>query len=320
MNDTLSHERFLDSLRHNLGVVMLSALDDPDVIEILVNPDKTLWIESHAKGMECFGEVNPDQVRMVINHVAYALDKKVTPESPIVEGELPLYGLRFEGLVPPVVTSPTMSIRKKAARKLTLADYVAGKIMPASVKASLEAALATHKNILVVGGTSSGKTTLVNALIHSLSLLCPDDRLIIIEDTRELESASKNTVFLRSSEFVSMNDLLKATMRLRPKRILVGEVRGPEALSLLKSWNTGHPGGIATVHADSAQGGLTRLEQLILEATPAPMSKLIAEAVGLVVFVASTPRGRAIEEVIEVKGFDPCLHYRVEGIFPGGIK
>lgn len=298
-----SLERSLESLSFNLGTELIAALNDPAVLEVLVNPDKTVWVEKLGQGMKCIGTMEPRRSRMIIALVAASMETNASVEFPIIEGELPLDGSRFEGLLPPVVSNPSFTIRKLASEVFSLGQYVEQGIMPPLVRDLLHQAVQDHKNILVVGGTGSGKTTLVNGIIDAISQLCPSDRSAIIEDTPELQSNSKNTVFLRTSDFVGMDRLLRATMRLRPDRIMVGEVRGGEALTLLKSWNTGHPGGVATVHANSAYGGLTRLEQLISEATIAPMQQLIAEAVDMVLFISRTPKGRAIKEVINVTGF-----------------
>ena len=311
-----SRERSLESLRFNLGMDLIDALNDPAVVEVLVNPDKTVWVEKLGQGMKCIGTMEPSRSRMIITLVAASLETNASAESPIVEGELPLDGSRFEGLLPPVVSNPSFTIRKKASQVFTLEQYVEQGIMPSLVRDLLSQAVQNRKNILVVGGTGSGKTTLVNGIIDAIPLLCPFDRSVIIEDTAELQSTSENTVFLRTSDFVDMNRLLRATMRLRPDRILVGEVRGGEALTLLKSWNTGHPGGVATVHANSAYGGLTRLEQLISEATIAPMQQLIAEAVHIVLSITRTPQGRSIKQVIEVTGYNPVTQkYTYEVIY-----
>ena len=311
-----SRERSLESLSFNLGADLIDALNNPNVVEVLVNPDKTVWVERLGQGMKCIGTMESSRSRMIITLVAASLETNASVESPIIEGELPLDGSRFEGLLPPVVSNPSFTIRKKASQVFTLEQYVEQGIMPPLVRDLISQAVQNHKNILVVGGTGSGKTTLVNGIIDAIALLCPHDRAVIIEDTAELQSTSENTVFLRTSDFVDMNRLLRATMRLRPDRILVGEVRGGEALTLLKSWNTGHPGGVATVHANSAYGGLTRLEQLISEATIAPMQQLIAEAVHIVLVITRTPQGRTIREVIEVTGYDPVVQkYTYEVIY-----
>jgi type IV secretion system protein VirB11 len=309
-------EVLLDSLKINLGKTIMDALADPDVLEILVNPDKTLWIERFGKPMELAGRMEPDNSRMVIGNVATALHTLATVESPIVEGELPLDGSRFEGLVPPIVGNPSFTIRKRASRVFSLEEYVTAGIMPPLALELIASAITFRENILVVGGTGSGKTTLVNGIIHKLSELCPDDRLVIIEDTSELQCASRNKMFLRTSLHINMIELLRATMRLRPDRILIGEVRGGEALSLLDSWNTGHPGGVATVHANSAINGLTRLERLAARATDAPMQTLIGEAVNISIFIKRTPQGRKITEVIRVIEYDPLKqHYKTEVLY-----
>jgi type IV secretion system protein VirB11 len=170
-----------------------------------------------------------------------------------------------------------------------------------------------HQNILVVGGTGSGKTTLTNAIIDYTAIAWPNERLVIIEDTAEIQSRSKNSVILRATDTVDMLRLLKATMRLRPTRILVGEVRGAEALSLIKAWNTGHPGGVATIHANSAEAALSRMESLVAEATAAPMQKVIAEAVHVIVSIAKTAQGRKVQDVLRVEGYDQH-RYRLQSI------
>lgn len=298
-------DRLLASLTHNFGPIIMEALRDPDVIEIMVNPDQTLWIEKLGQDMALHGKLAPAQSRLIISLVASALETTVTAARPIVEGELPLDGSRFEGLMPPIVSGPSFTIRKRASRVFTLDDYVASGILPPSASVILAQAIESRRNILVVGGTGSGKTTLVNAIIDGISRTCPNDRLIIIEDTAELQSSSDNTVFMRCSDGVPIQRLVKVSMRYRPTRILVGEVRDGSALDLLKAWNTGHPGGVATVHAGSAAAGLLRLEQLIAEATPVPTPALIAEAVDMICFIERAPGGRRVSDIVTVKGFDP---------------
>ncbi len=310
-------ERLRASLEHNLGPVIMAALRDPEVVEIMLNPDQTLWIERLGQDMVQHGTLAPAQGRLIVSLVASALDTTVTPERPIVEGELPPLaaggGSRFEGLLPPIVAGPSFTIRKRASKVFTLDEYVDSGILAPEARIVLDEAVASRRNILVVGGTGSGKTTFVNALIDGIATQCPEDRLVLLEDTAELQSRSPNTVFLRTSDGVGMQRLVKVTMRLRPTRILVGEVRDGAALDLLKSWNTGHPGGVATVHAGSAAGGLIRLEQLIAEATPAPMRTLIAEAVDLVVCIERTPAGRRVSEIVRVRSLDPkTLSYDLE--------
>ncbi|WP_320008946.1 P-type conjugative transfer ATPase TrbB [Maridesulfovibrio sp.] len=297
--------RLVQNLHHNMGSTIVKALEDPDVVEIMVNPDGKIWIEKLGEGMKEISDIPSSQTRMIISLVATSLDTTVSKDSPIVEGELPLDGSRFEGLFPPVVKAASFTIRKKASKVFPLENYVENEIMSQEVMESIKAAVTAKKNILVVGGTGSGKTTLVNGVINSISEIEPDARLIIIEDTAELQSKSANTLFLRAFKNTSIQTLVRATMRLRPDRILVGEVRGGEALDLLKAWNTGHPGGIATVHANSAAEGLFRIEQLISEASMSPMPHLIGSAIDFIIFICRTQTGRKVTEVVTVSGFDP---------------
>ncbi len=180
--------------------------------------------------------------------------------------------------------------------------------MSSSQAECVQSAIARRDNILVVGGTGTGKTTLGNALIDTMVEVSPDHRIVIIEDTREIQCRAQNSVQMKTSENKSMTQLLRATLRLRPDRIIVGEVRGGEALALLKAWNTGHPGGIATLHANNARAGLIRLEQLVAEAVTdsggRQMSTLIAEAVDLIVVISKIGGQRKITEIAQVKGFD----------------
>lgn len=308
-------KRLLRKLRGELGQTVLDALEDPSVIEIMLNSDGSLWIERHGQGMQRVGTMSAPNAESLMGTIADALHTVVTRENPILEGELPLDGSRFEGLLPPIVGHPTFTIRKKASVVFTLAQYVEQGIMTPEQQAAIEAAILRRANILVVGGTGSGKTTLTNAIIDGISTACPDDRLVIIEDTAEIQCKAENSVILRASVDVDMLRLLRATMRLRPDRILVGEVRGGEALALLKAWNTGHPGGVATIHANGANAGLIRLEQLIAEATAAAnMAPLIAEAVDLVIAIEKTKGGRRIKEIIEVSGISERGIYQTQPV------
>jgi len=307
-------KRLLRKLRGELGQTVLDALEDPSVIEIMLNSDGSLWIERHG-GMQRVGTMSAPNAESLMGTIADALHTVVTRENPILEGELPLDGSRFEGLLPPIVGHPTFTIRKKASVVFTLGQYVEQGIMTPEQQTAIEAAILRRANILVVGGTGSGKTTLTNAIIDSISTSCPDDRLVIIEDTAEIQCKAENSVILRASVDVDMLRLLRATMRLRPDRILVGEVRGGEALALLKAWNTGHPGGVATIHANGAHAGLIRLEQLIAEATAAAnMAPLIAEAVDLVIAIEKTNGGRRIKEIIEVSGISERGTYKTQPV------
>ena len=305
---TCDDPRLLDGLRHSCGPVFMNALEDPDVIEIMLNPDGSLWIEKYGQEHEPIGVISVAQSRLILSQVASGLDLTVNEKNPIVEGEFPLDGSRFEGTFPPIVgPGPSFSLRKKASRVFTLEEYMlSGSLTPEAV-AIIEDAVRHRQNIVVVGGTSSGKTTFVNAVIDAISRITPSHRLIILEDTPELQSKSPNTVFLRTSVLaeVDMRKLAKVSMRYAPKRILVGEVRDAAALEMLKLWNTGHPGGVSTFHADSAEEALERLEELVEEAGLGPKQKLIGRAVDLAVYMEKTPDNRRqISSIIKVNKFN----------------
>ncbi len=298
-----SRERMEEFLRRILGKDILGHLHDPAIVEILLNPDGQVWVDVLGGGLELRGRLDAGSGRMIIDTVASMLGTTISAESPIISGELPIDGSRFEGLIPPVVERPTFTIRKKALLIFTLEDYVAKGIMTARQREILIDAVRKRWNILVSGGTGTGKTTLANAILHAVSQETPEHRIVIIEDTRELQCAAPDTVFLRTSDTIDMTRLLKSTMRMRPDRIVVGEVRGPEALALLKAWNTGHPGGVGTVHANDARAALIRVGQLIQEANVPPAPHLIAEAVNLVVSIKRTPTGRIVDEIVQVQEY-----------------
>ena len=291
-------------LRTAFCPVVREALEAPDTIEIMANPDGSVWIEKAGIGLIVSKHtLAPSDRERVIRLVASGVGEAAGRTSPIVSAELPGSGERFEGLLPPVSTAPCFAIRKPASTPFQLGDYVAQGALAPALAAALKHSIAARTNILIAGGTSSGKTTFTNALLAESSL--HDDRIVILEDTRELRCAAPNVVQLRTHrEAATLQDLVRSTLRMRPDRIIVGEVRGAEALDLLKAWNTGHPGGITTLHANSAHGALTRLEQLTLEATPRAPFDLIAEAIDVVVFMSRAGGQRRVEEALRVTGFD----------------
>lgn len=297
-------ERRLAALRYALGPVVVAALANPDVVEIMLNDDGKLWIESLGK-MTHAGEICPDDAMAILNQVSSALNGEISKENPLVEGELPLNGERFEGFAPPVVKRASFAIRKRAGRIFPLSDYVRAGVLTFAQAETLRMAIAKRQNILVAGGTGSGKTTFVNGLLNELSILTPARRMVFLEDTQELQCTLTNRLFLRASEWTDMAKLSIAVNRARPDSITVGEVRsGGPALALLKLWNTGHPGGMSTVHSDSGYEALTRLDQLIQEVSMNPQRELIGDAVNLVVFLERTEVGRRVKEIIRVDGYD----------------
>ena len=268
--------RLAESMKRQLGA-FCPLLRERDVIELMLNADGRLWVDRLGQPMKAVGKIAASAAESFIATVASTLRSAVTRENPILECELPAEppfdGSRFEALIPPVVSAPVFTIRRKASAVFTLEEYERQGIMTGWQRAAIESAVAERRNILVVGGTTTGKTTLTNAIIDQMVQATPHHRLVIIEDTAEIQCAAPNAVVLRATDTVDMQRLLKATLRLRPDRIIVGEVRGGEALAMLKAWNTGHPGGVCTVHANHARAGLTRVEQMIAEVSQTPMRR-----------------------------------------------
>ncbi|TLW96073.1 P-type conjugative transfer ATPase TrbB [Rhizobium sp. MHM7A] len=303
MNQLRSHPRLVRKLQEALGDQLCVALDDATVVEIMLNPDGKLFIERLGHGVAPAGEMSSAAAEMVIGTVAHVLQSEVDTEQPIISGELPIGGHRFEGLLPPVVAKPAFTIRRRASRLIPLEDYVRTGVMTEYQAATIRSAISARLNIVICGGTGSGKTTLANAVIDEIVKSSPEDRLVILEDTAEIQCAADNAVLLHTSDTIDMGRLLKSTMRLRPDRIVVGEVRDGAALTLLKAWNTGHPGGVATIHSNTAMSALRRLEQLTAEASQQPMHEVIGEAVDLIISIERTPRGRIVRDIIQVERF-----------------
>jgi len=299
-----------------MGEVISAALADDSTTEVMVNPDGRLWIDRHGEGRIALDVlIGGAEVERIIRLVASHIGQECHAGQPIVSAEIPETGERFEGLLPPVSSAPCFSIRKPAQVLYRLSDYVSAQTLLAEQACQLQEAVEASKNIVVAGGTSSGKTTLVNALLAEVA--SSGDRVIIIEDTRELSCAAEDCVALRTKPGVAtLADLVRSTLRLRPDRIVVGEVRGAEALDMLKAWNTGHPGGITTLHANSAHGALYRLEQLIQEAVITVPRRMIAEAIDIVVFLKGRGPGRRVETIASLEGLDANGDYRLKSLNP----
>jgi type IV secretion system protein VirB11 len=289
-------------LRTALGSDITTFLEDPAIVEVMLNPDGRLWVDRLSEGVSKTDAVlSAADGERIIRLVAHHVGAEVHAGAPRVSAELPETGERFEGLLPPVVAAPTFAIRKPAVAVFTLDDYARKGIMTAGQAELLRQAVAERRNILVAGGTS---TTLTNALLAEVAKTA--DRVVLIEDTRELQCRAPNLVALRTKDGVaSLSDLVRSSLRLRPDRIPIGEVRGSEALDLLKAWGTGHPGGIGTIHAGSALGALRRLEQLIQEAVVTVPRALIAETIDMVAVLAGRGAERRLAELAFVAGLDP---------------
>lgn len=299
-------ERVIQKLERDLGATFLTALNDPNTVELMLNADGKVWHEKQGQRPQFLCRLRKGQGQAVIESVAGFFEKEITKNSPLLECEFPLDGSRFAGQLPPVVPCPTFTIRKKPHTIFTLEQYVESGILTTTQRDFLIQAVKEHKNILVIGGTGSGKTTFVNAVIDQMVKNDPLERIFIIEDTGEIQCSAENFVQYHTTLNVTMTMLLKTTLRMRPDRILVGEVRGEEALDLLDAWNTGHSGGVATLHANSAVEGLTRLKSLVTrnKFAPTDIETLIGQAVHVIVHIARTKGGRKIKEILEVFGYN----------------
>ncbi|MCH8684434.1 P-type conjugative transfer ATPase TrbB [Sphingosinicellaceae bacterium A1X5R2] len=298
-------------LRTALGPAIAGFLGDASVVEVMLNPDGRLWVDRLSEGLSDTGErLSAADGERIVRLVAHHVGAEVHAGNPRVSAELPETGERFEGLLPPVVAAPAFAIRKPAVAVFTLQDYVVAGTMTADQAEILRQAVADRRNILVAGGTSTGKTTLTNALLAEVSKT--SDRVVLIEDTRELQCSAPNLVAMRTKDGVAtLSDLVRSSLRLRPDRIPIGEVRGAEALDLLKAWGTGHPGGIGTIHAGTALGALRRLEQLIQEAVITVPRALIAETIDLVAVLSGRGSTRRLAELGRIEGLSPDGDYHV---------
>ncbi|WP_226827516.1 P-type conjugative transfer ATPase TrbB [Igneacidithiobacillus copahuensis] len=302
-----SHSRLIEQMRRILGEPICAVFEDPQAVEIMLNDDGRVLVERHGEGITELTMMPPQKA---LNFLALMADYRQTVvgrERPVVEGAMPpeFRRSRFAGCIPPLTPMPTFSIRLPTTKIFSLDDYERVGILTSEQKARLVAAIEQRRNILVSGGTGSGKTTLLNALSDHIARISGlDQRVVIIEDTREIVCQAPNTVQMLTDldAGIDMTRLLKLTLRYRPDRILVGEVRDGAALALLKAWNTGHPGGLATLHANNPEAALIRLDQLCQEAGVPSQQELIREAVDMVVQIerdSKCPAGRRISHVIQ---------------------
>jgi type IV secretion system protein TrbB len=312
--------RTVRMLRTALGPAVGKLLDEPEVVEVMLNPDGRVWVDRLGAGLADTGlRLSPADGERIIRLVASHVGAEVHGERPRVSAELPETGERFEGLLPPVVTAPAFAIRKPAVAVFSLDDYVGQGVMTAAQAAMLRLAVAERRNLLIAGATSTGKTTLANALLKEIAPT--GDRVVLIEDTRELNCEVPNAVALRTKGgVIGLAELVRSSLRLRPDRIPIGEVRGREALDLLKAWGTGHPGGIGTIHAGSALGALHRLEQLIQEAVATVPRALIAETIDMIAVLTGRGGQRRLAGIWQVGDLTPAGAYVVEplGLGPDG--
>lgn len=304
------HARLIEQMRRILGSEICAVFEDPTAVEIMLNDDGKVLVERHGTGIVELCNLLESKARNFLALMADYRGTVVDADHPIVEGAMPVEfrRARFAGAIPPLMPAPTFAVRLPATSVFTLEDYRDREILTEEQYEQITAAIRNRKNILVSGGTGSGKTTLLNACSDYVSRISGlDQRIVIIEDTREIVCTAPNTVQMLTNPdaAIDMTRLLKLTLRYRPDRIFVGEVRDGSALALLKAWNTGHPGGLATLHANNPEAALIRLDQLCQEAGVPSQEYLIREAVDIVIQIQrdpSHPAGRRISDILIVEG------------------
>jgi type IV secretion system protein VirB11 len=317
--EVLARARKREALDHALGPAVLEALAEPDVVEVLANPDGRLVVDRLRSGRTVAEARLSAQAReRVIRLVADYVCEPITREDPRLSGVLPS-GERFQGFLPPVCAQPTFSIRKRPAAIWSLADYVGQRVLSDNQAEAIRAAVRARKNIVISGGAGAGKTALANAILAEPELAA--DRVFLIEDTPELQCSAWDLVAVltrRHPKPIAVVDLVRDALRMRPDRIVIGELRdGAAALEALKAWNTGHPGGVTTVHANSAAEVLYRLEDLLLEVTASPPRRALSQAIDLIVHIRRTPWDRRVDQLLSLEGLDGDGTYRLMPIAPG---
>lgn len=305
-SEKLRIQRLKNAISHSFGPALMEIIADSRTQELNINPDSSIWVRRAGQRKERLSlQIKSSTIASAIRVVASYTGTTVDSAHPVLECEFPIDGSRFSGMLPPVVARPMVSIRKKATVIMSLTDYVKARIMTFEQAEVIRDAVRRHRNILVAGGTASGKTTLLNAIMKAIEDETPDDRVLILQDTEELQCEVEETVYMRTSDNTSMLDLLKATLRHSPDRICVGEVRDGAAFTMLKAWNTGHSGGMGTIHAnEDVQDALNRLDTLVQEASPIPQRLLIARAVHVIINIQKLGFGRQVAGVWEVVDYD----------------
>lgn len=317
--------RVAEMMVRYLGDAIVAGFADDDVTEIYVNPqDGRIRFDTRRRGKVDTGErIGAQRIEQFLNAVADLHGVTLDGENPAIQAELPVErfrGARLQGFRPPMSAGASFVVRKPPAVVYTLDEYVARGILPSGGREILREAVREHWNVLVAGGTGSGKTTFTNALLKEITDLCPDERIVILEDTVELQCEAKDHLALRTTPSISLAQLVRHTLRAYPDRIVVGEVRGPEALDLLDAWSTGHPGGLGTFHAQDAPSALLRLDRLCQRANVPSQLELIADAVDLLAIMEGGHRSRRITDLVRVRGLGKGGAFDLQSLLPDAGK
>ena len=305
-----SEARIRTKLERELGFI-LDFLQEDAVQEIFVNPDGSVWVDRAGEDRKHEGTISASKVQAFLSTVASSLNEIIDAKNPTIDGVLLLDGSRISGEIPPNVAAPSMRIRKHALHVEPLRYHLDTGVITHEQFELIREAIGNRRNIVVVGGTASGKTFLANSILHEVSALTPTDRVLTIEDTKELVVTSPDNVSWVTTPYVDMKKMLHRALRATPKRIVVGEVRGGEAYQLLKMWGTGHSGGLATIHSDKgAMDGLRRLERMCAESEelrgmgPEWIRETVGEVVHLLVNITRDEHQRSVPRLVRVDGID----------------
>jgi type IV secretion system protein VirB11 len=296
---------------------LVSFLEDEAVVEIMLNADGSIWIERAGEGMSCsLVTMTPEDALRMLRIVATEMNVELSERHPSIAGKLPIWRARVQASIPPIVDAPVFALRKPAKLVFDLKDYVGRGILTPEEADALRRAVRDRENILIGGGTGSGKTTFANALLREIALT--DARIYLVEDNPELQCMSRNKVqVLVQPPVYGWNRAIVDAMRFRPDRIVIGEIRDGAALEMLKAWNTGHPGGLSTVHANGTRAMLDRLCQLIEEIVPVAPRALVAETVNLCVHIRrdpAHPAGRSLTGIDRVLGLSSNGEWLLEPV------
>lgn len=296
-------ERLLEKLSREVSGPIQAALADKEVIEIVCNSDGSIWKLSQNNGWKEIDRISPAKADSILSTVAALTENIINSKNPQIQCVFPLDGSRLQGLLPPAVTAPIFDIRKHSAHIFSIEEYIAANIMTKDQAEIIKQAVIGRKNILISGGTCSGKTTLTKTIIDLAAQLgAPGERFVIIEDTRELYCTAKNTVSIHAYTRDMLSQFTQSAMRLRPDRVILGEVRGREAYDLMYLLNSGHPGSFTTIHANNARLALHKFLMLARESGEDVHPQRVVECFDIVISIKRTHTRLQVDEVAKVQG------------------
>jgi type IV secretion system protein VirB11 len=297
--------RLLEKLSREVSGAIQLALDEKSVIEVVCNSDGSVWKLSQSSGWNEIDKISPAKADSILSTVAALTDNIINNDNPQIQCVFPLDGSRLQGLLPPAVTAPVFDIRKHSQHIYSIEEYIAAGIMTSAQAEIIKEAVISRKNILISGGTCSGKTTLTKTIIDLAAKLgAQGERFVIIEDTRELYCTAKNSVSIHAYTRDMLSKFTQSAMRLRPDRVILGEVRGREAYDLMYLLNSGHPGSFTTIHANDARMALHKFLMLARESGEDVHPQRVVECFDIVVSISRTDSKLRISEIVEVQDYE----------------